>query len=89
MFYLLQVVAGGTYDQTYGNSYYGKDAVTANGTNTNGGTSYKAGGGAGLTGNGGGSSSNGKANSILSGTPSSNTTNAIHYGGWGGRRCCL
>lgn len=75
---------GGTYDQAYGASYYGKDAVITNGTGTGGGGSNKAGGGAGLTGNGGGSQSNGLAYNLLSGTVPTGTLNAIHYGGWGG-----
>lgn len=75
---------GGCYDSSFGTNYYGKDAVITNGTNTNGGTSNRAGGGAGLTGNNGGSASNGYAYSLLSGNVPTTSHNAIHYGGWGG-----
>ena len=48
---------GGCLDSSFGNAtYYGLDAVTSNGTNTNGGTSSHTRGGAGLTGNGAGGS---------------------------------
>lgn len=59
---------GGTYDNSSGPTYYGKDAVVTNGTNTSGGTSGSSGGGAGLTGNGG-ASTQGTAYNLLSGTP--------------------
>lgn len=76
---------GGCLDSSFGNAtYYGLDAVTSNGTNTNGGTSSHTRGGAGLTGNGAGGSGGNQAYAILSGTPSNTTLNATHYGGWGG-----
>lgn len=75
---------GGCYDSSFGDNYYGKDAVATNGTNTNGGSANRAGGGAGLTGNGGGSASNGVAYNIMSGSVPNTSVYAIHYGGWGG-----
>ena len=76
---------GGCIDSSFGNAtYYGLDAVTSNGTNTNGGTSSHTRGGAGLTGNGAGGSGGNQAYAILSGTPSHTTLNTTHYGGWGG-----
>ena len=76
---------GGCLDSSFGNAtYYGLDAVTSNGTNTNGGTSSHTRGGAGLTGNGAGGSGGNQAYAILSGTPSHTTLNTTHYGGWGG-----
>lgn len=75
---------GGTYDQSYGTNYYGKDAIIADGTNTNGGSSKSARAGAGLTGNGAGGSGGNPSYSILSGTPSTTSLDAVHYGGWGG-----
>lgn len=80
---------GGCYDSSFGTPYYGKDAVTTNGTNTNGGSASNGGsGGAGLTGNGsrGNSSNAGVAYSILSGNASGGI-NSIHFGGWGGGGC--
>ncbi len=75
---------GGCYDSTFGSSYYGMDAVVTNGTNTNGGTSNRTRGGAGLTGNGASGSGGNYTPSILSGNPSHTTLNTNHYGGWGG-----
>lgn len=75
---------GGSWDQTYDEAHCGKDAVITNGLNTNGGTSYKSGGGAGLTGNGAAKTGGNPAYSLLSGTPSTTTLHTIHYGGWGG-----
>lgn len=83
------MVDGGTYDTSWGGNYYGKDAVIENGTNTNGGSGSRAGGGAGLTGNGGVSASNGTAYNLLSGSVPTSSSNALKYGGWGGRRCSL
>lgn len=75
---------GGCYDSSFGMSYYGKDAVLTNGTNTNGGSSSSARGGAGLTGNGAYGSGGNYAPSILSGNPPTSSINDYHYGGWGG-----
>lgn len=75
---------GGCFDSSFGNNYYGFDAVVTNGTNTNGGTSSSSRGGAGLTGNGASGSGGNPAYSLLSGTPSHTTLNTNHYGGWGG-----
>lgn len=79
---------GGTFDNTTGETRYGKDAVLTNGTNTNGGSSNYARGGAGLTGNGSSGSGGNPAYSLLSGTPITTSLNTIHQGGWGGGGGC-
>lgn len=72
---------GGSYDEYFGNQYYGHDADFNDGTNTNGGSGSSPGGGAGLTGNGGGSWT---VYNLLSGNPASTELNASTFGGWGG-----
>ena len=75
---------GGCYDDTFGGTRYGQDAIVTNGTNTIGGTSNRAGGGAGLTGNATGAS-RGTVYNLLSGTPPfTSSPSEYHSGGWGG-----
>lgn len=79
---------GGCYDSSFGTQYYGVDAVTSNGTNTNGGghAQSSTSGGAGLTGNGA-TGSRGTAYNLLSGTPHNGITSnfgQVKYGTWGG-----
>lgn len=75
---------GGTWDDGISTAHYGKDAVTTNGTNTNGGSSSRAQGGAGLTGNGASGSGGNPSYSLLSGNPAITVINQAHQGGWGG-----
>lgn len=77
---------GGCFDQSFGTSYYGGDAVLTNGTNTNGGTNSgrSPGSGAGLTGNGTTEAHGWIAYSILSGSIYGTSLNSAHGTTWGG-----
>lgn len=77
---------GGSPDNACAN--VNSDAIYTNGTNTNGGTSRSAIGGAGLTGNSS-NGSQGYARSILSGGVPTTSMASTRYGGWGGRRSSL
>lgn len=80
-------VAGGGgagCDSYFGPEYYGRDAIYNNGTNTNGGSSSRNSGGAGLTGNGDSASSYSPAYNLLSGNPSTTLEVPFDYSPWGG-----